>query len=173
MHRVGVSNDVFFNNSIEQIVTLAARHAIPVMYPSREYVVAGGLISYGARSIKGCDIVINTPAAQQFAMIVHELATNALKYGALSAPGGRIIIEGSTEGDTFFKFVWSEHGGPPVVVPSRKGFGTAILIDTAKQLAQNVSVNYDPNGLRYELQVAVRDIKAAPSPTASGTAASA
>jgi putative ABC transport system substrate-binding protein len=43
-----VPNDVLFNNSIKQIVALAARHAIPVMYPSREYVVAGGLISYGA-----------------------------------------------------------------------------------------------------------------------------
>jgi two-component sensor histidine kinase len=125
-------------------------------------------------SVTGCDIIINTPAAQQFAMIVHELATNALKYGALSALSGRIIIEGSTErmnGDAFFKFMWTEHGGPPVVVPSRKGFGTAIIIDAAKQFAQNVSMNYDPNGLRYELQVPLRNIQAAPSPIASGAAA--
>jgi two-component sensor histidine kinase len=120
-------------------------------------------------TMNGCDIVIDTPAAQHFAMIVHELATNALKYGALSVPGGRISIEGSTEqinGDTLFRFLWSEHGGPPVVVPSRKGFGTAILIDAAKQLAQNVSVNYNPNGLRYELQVPLRTIQASPSPRA-------
>jgi two-component sensor histidine kinase len=107
-------------------------------------------------TVNGCDIVINTPAAQHFAMIVHELATNALKYGALSLPGGRIRIEGSTE----------QINGAPVLVPSRKGFGTAILIDAAKQVAQNVSVNYDPNGLRYELQVLLRTIQVSPSPSA-------
>jgi two-component sensor histidine kinase len=120
-------------------------------------------------TVNGCDIIINTPAAQHFAMIVHELATNALKYGALSVPDGRIRIEGSTEqinGAALFRFLWSEHGGPPVLVPSRKGFGTAILIDAAKQVAQDVSVNYDPNGLRYELQVPLRTIQASPSPRA-------
>jgi two-component sensor histidine kinase len=127
-------------------------------------------------TVNGCEIVINTPAAQHFAMIVHELATNAMKYGALSVPGGRVIIEGVTEqinGGALFRLRWTEHGGPPVLVPSRRGFGTAIIIDAAKQFAQNVSMSYDPNGLRYELQVAVRDIQAPPSPIASGAAESA
>ena len=119
-------------------------------------------------TVNGCNIFINTPAAQQFAMIVHELATNALKYGALSSPHGRIIIEGKTQemnGHSLFTFQWREHGGPPVTVPTRKGFGSAILGDAAKQFAQNVSVDYNPKGLRYELQVPLRSIQASPPPS--------
>jgi two-component sensor histidine kinase len=76
-------------------------------------------------------------------------------------------IEGKTQemnGHSLFTFQWSEHGGPPVTVPTRKGFGSAILGDAAKQFAQNVSVDYNPKGLRYELQVPLRSIQALPPP---------
>ena len=81
-------------------------------------------------SVSGCDLVVNTPTAQNFALIVHELATNAVKYGALSSPEGRIRIDGSIEGVAGkgqFRFVWRELGGPLVIAPTRKGFGTEIL----------------------------------------------
>ena len=83
------------------------------------------LVNYSEHlSASGCDIVINARAAHQFALIAHELATNALKYGALSAPGGRIAITGNVDqlnGASTFSFLWKESGGPQVTQPTRKG----------------------------------------------------
>jgi PAS domain S-box-containing protein len=115
-------------------------------------------------SLSGCDIVVNTPAAQQFALMVHELATNAVKYGALSVPDGRISIECNIEranGDGTFSFLWKETGGPIVSVPKRKGFGSVILLDEAKQFGQHVALNYDPQGLSYERRFPLSAIEAA------------
>jgi PAS domain S-box-containing protein len=114
-------------------------------------------------NVGGCDIIINPSAAQQFAFIVHELATNALKYGALSAPDGRVWIEGKIDrlnGGGTFSFAWTETGGPPVTRPTRKGFGSVILLDSAKQFGQSVVLNYAPRGLRYELQLQLSAIEA-------------
>jgi PAS domain S-box-containing protein len=113
--------------------------------------------------VSGCDIVVTPGAAQQFALIIHELATNALKYGALSAPDGRVSISGKiegTDGDGRFCFTWHESGGPTVTPPSRRGFGSVILLDAAKQFGQNVALNYAPDGLNYELQIALSAILA-------------
>jgi two-component sensor histidine kinase len=114
-------------------------------------------------SVRGCDLVINTPAAQSFAMIIHELATNAAKYGALSCPEGRIDVEGNLEGahgKRQFRFVWKESGGPRPTPPSRKGFGSAILFDAAKQFGESVQANYAPEGLVYELDIPLSTIEA-------------
>jgi two-component system, chemotaxis family, CheB/CheR fusion protein len=113
--------------------------------------------------VRGCDIILSTPAAHQFALALHELATNAAKYGALSIPGGRVSIECDvkrTNGDGTFSFVWKEAGGPPVSAPNRKGFGNVILVDGAKQFASHVALNYEPEGLRYELRCALSAIEA-------------
>jgi two-component sensor histidine kinase len=112
----------------------------------------------------GCDIVINARAAHQFALIAHELATNALKHGALSTSGGRISITGNVEqlnGASTFSFLWTESGGPLVSEPTQKGFGSVILVDAAKQFGHRVAVNYDPQGLSYELVVPLSQIEAA------------
>jgi two-component sensor histidine kinase len=101
--------------------------------------------------------------AQQFALIVHELATNALKYGALSTHAGRVSIEGKTErldGSGTFTFVWRETGGPAATKASRRGFGSFILLDSAKRFGQAVEVDYSPRGLCYELQVQLNTIEA-------------
>jgi PAS domain S-box-containing protein len=118
-----------------------------------------------SRQVKfaGCDIVVNPSAAQQFALIIHELATNALKYGALSSPAGRISIEGKIErlnGSGTFTLVWRETGGPTVTKPSRRGFGSVILLDSAKHFGESVELDYAPRGLCYELQVQLNTIEA-------------
>jgi PAS domain S-box-containing protein len=118
-------------------------------------------------SFNGCDLVVNTAAAQQFALMIHELVTNAIKYGALSAPDGRILIQCDIErdnGDGTFSFLWKETGGPIVVPPKRKGFGSVILLDAARQFGKQVALNYSPEGLRYELRVRLSAIEAAKSP---------
>jgi PAS domain S-box-containing protein len=116
--------------------------------------------------VSGCDIVVGPSAAQQFALIIHELATNALKYGALSAPDGRVSIEGRAErldGGGVFSLLWKERGGPQVSPPTRKGFGSVILLDSATQFGR-VTMNYAPEGLSYELQVSLSAIEASKGP---------
>jgi PAS domain S-box-containing protein len=117
----------------------------------------------GQVDIAGCAIVVSPSAAQQFALIIHELATNALKYGALSAPDGRVSIEGKivrVDGSGTFSFVWRETGGPPVTRPTRKGFGSVILLDLARQFGENAVLDYAPQGLRYEVQLQLGAIEA-------------
>jgi PAS domain S-box-containing protein len=97
-------------------------------------------------TVDGCEIAVTPRAAQQFAMIIHELATNALKYGALSSQDGRVSISCKTEryiGGGSFVFLWKESGGPRVSPPTRRGFGSVILLEAAEQFG-NVAVNYPP-----------------------------
>ena len=113
-------------------------------------------------NVSGCDIVVNARAAHQFALITHELSTNAIKYGALSASGGHISITGNVDqlnGASTFSFLWKESGGPLVSQPTRKGFGSVILVDAAKQFGECVTVDYDPQGLSYELVVPLSQIE--------------
>ncbi len=112
-------------------------------------------------NVSGCDIMVNSPAAQQFALTVHELATNAVKYGALSAPNGQISIECDVERvNGTFSFSWKETGGPIVLPPKRKGFGSIILLERAKQFAKHVALDYEPDGLRYEVRFPLSTIEA-------------
>jgi len=126
-------------------------------------------------SIAGCDIVVSPSATQQFALIFHELATNALKYGALSTPDGRVSIVGKIDrlvGAGTFSFVWREAGGPVVTAPTRRGFGSVILLDSAKQFGQSVTLEYLRDGVRYELQIllsAIEALKAFAKPESSAT----
>jgi PAS domain S-box-containing protein len=108
-------------------------------------------------TVEGCNIMVNTTAAQNFALITNELATNAAKYGALSVATGEVAIRGRVEqidgAEPSFLFQWQELGGPTVTTPTRKGFGTMMLMELAKQLGQLVALDYEPPGLRYELRV--------------------
>jgi two-component system CheB/CheR fusion protein len=103
----------------------------------------------------GPAVMLSPKAAQTFALLVHELATNAIKYGALSQPGGRITIDWSTEDgetETRFKFRWQERDGPPIVPPTHQGFGR-ILIEraAAQEFGAQPTIDYAPEGLSYEI----------------------
>jgi two-component sensor histidine kinase len=143
-----------------------------------DQIISEELISFASQvSCTGCSLPLNTPAAQNFALIVHELATNAVKHGALSRPEGRITIQGCTqscEGRDLFAFTWTESGGPAVHRPHRKGFGSSILNGMAKRFAENVEVTYRPEGLVYELQVGLGSVAAslAMKPALQGAAES-
>jgi PAS domain S-box-containing protein len=117
-------------------------------------------VHLGRIELSGCDVVITLNAAQQFALFIHELSTNALKYGALSAPGGRVRISGTIDrSEGVFTFCWQESGGPRVAIPTRKGFGSLMLIDAARQFAEKASMDFEPEGLRYELRIALKVIE--------------
>jgi PAS domain S-box-containing protein len=113
-------------------------------------------------TIEGCNIIVDTTAAQNFALITNELATNAAKYGALSVANGEVVIRGRVEqidgAEPAFVFQWHERGGPTVAMPTRKGFGTVLLTELAKQLGDLVALKYEPHGLRYELRTPMRTL---------------
>ena len=112
-------------------------------------------------TVDGCEITVMPRAAQQFAMIVHELATNAVKYGALSVPDGRVSISGKIDGydgARFFVFSWKETGGPRVAQPTRRGFGSAILLEGTEQFG-TVAMKYLPDGLIYQLHLDLKAIE--------------
>ena len=115
-------------------------------------------------NLSGSDIVVNTLAARQFALSAHELATNSVKYGALSVSAGRIAVALDVQrasGDGTLSFLWKETGGPKVLPPKRKGFGSVILLNGVKQFAGEVALEYEPDGLRYAARFPLSSIEAA------------
>ena len=103
----------------------------------------------------GPEVVLAPRAAQTFALVVHELATNASKYGALSAAGsGRVVIDWSiigTDGDGRFQFRWRERGGPTVAEPERSGFGRMLMERAAAdEFGAQPKLSFAPEGLTYE-----------------------
>lgn len=100
---------------------------------------------------EGPDVELSATQALAFGMILHELATNAAKYGALSLPTGQVATEWSVCGD-ILQFRWRESGGPPVSVPSRHGFGSRLLARiVASDLSGQIALDYEPSGLRCSI----------------------
>ena len=85
--------------------------------------------------------------------ILHELGTNAMKYGALSQLDGVVHLRWEVVSQTppLFKFVWREDKGPPVVKPANVGFGSRLLQAAARDLGGEAQLSFDPSGVRVEL----------------------
>lgn len=126
-----------------------------------EYLLAEELLAYNVREgeqlrISGPALRLQPKAAEIFALAIHELATNALKYGALSRAGGRIevswrIDEAASPPQLIFD--WTERGGPKVAA-QRKGFGTELLERTmAFELKGSTVLTFDPAGVRCVVTV--------------------
>jgi two-component sensor histidine kinase/CHASE1-domain containing sensor protein len=117
----------------------------------------GELSPFGARvAMHGPAVRVNSQMAQHFAMAVHELATNAVKYGALSSPLGRVAIDWSVkegaDGERF-RFSWVEEGGPPASEPGREGFGQTLLRRLiGSTVGAEPEIEYAPTGLRYTFE---------------------
>jgi PAS domain S-box-containing protein len=108
-------------------------------------------------AIEGPEVRLNREAAQGIGMALHELATNAIKHGALSNQHGRITIAWSCDDDVF-TICWQENGGPAVEPPLRRGFGYTVLTRLAEAaVSGHVSVDYNPSGLRWELTCSARN----------------
>jgi two-component sensor histidine kinase len=102
----------------------------------------------------GPDVLLNPRVAQTFALVVHELATNATKYGALSLPDGQVAMHWSIEGigaESRFKFQWQERNGPPVIPPTRQGFGHMVIEKAAAQDFGLPKIKFASEGLSYEI----------------------
>lgn len=119
-------------------------------------ILTGELKGFSDRvSITGPDIVLSPDIVQDFALIVHELATNAVKHGSLSTSAGRVVVESVVEGDRpdpLYRFVWREVGGPTVVAPVETGFGSVLLEAAPQKFADNVRSDFRPTGLVFEME---------------------
>ncbi|MFC7475202.1 HWE histidine kinase domain-containing protein [Dankookia sp. GCM10030260] len=107
--------------------------------------------------LRGPPVVLPAVAAQPVAMAVHELATNAVKHGALSVPGGMLAVRWTVRParPTRLRLRWAEAGGPPVAgAPARRGFGSRVLEGTVRgQLGGAVELDWAASGLVCELDV--------------------
>jgi two-component sensor histidine kinase len=108
-------------------------------------------------TIAGPSIVLPPQMAQNFTLVLHELATNSAKYGALSTDAGKIMVSWTVERNgsgLMLKFKWQESEGPPVVPPARHGFGTRLL----KAVFSEVRLDYAVEGLRCEIDVPLNSL---------------
>jgi two-component sensor histidine kinase len=102
-------------------------------------------------SLSGPQVLLPPEHVQAMSMTVHELATNASKYGALSTTTGELAIAWSRASDGAVTLVWSEAGGPQVPEPTREGFGSRLISQLSRQLGGEVRYDWRPQGLRAEL----------------------
>jgi PAS domain S-box-containing protein len=101
--------------------------------------------------LEGPQVLLEPNAAQAIAVILHELATNAAKYGALSAAKGKIDLTWLHEADGKLIIRWTEMGGPAVRAPTRQGFGGRVIQQMIRQLEGKAHIDWRPEGLICEI----------------------
>lgn len=111
--------------------------------------------------VAGPMVRIGTGSIANFALLLHEFATNAVKYGALSTPDGHVDIEWSLK-EHQLRFVWSEHGGPPIKNEKRSaGFGSLLASAAVEdQLGGRIDRDWKPEGLTIHLSVPIAPLSA-------------
>jgi two-component sensor histidine kinase len=108
---------------------------------------------------RGPEVRVSAAAATSFSLAFHELATNAVKHGALSTDSGRVEILWEVR-DGVLHLTWEEIGGPPVVTPTRRGFGTTIIEKAlAASIQGSATLHYRPAGLVMEVVTDVAKLK--------------
>jgi PAS domain S-box-containing protein len=103
--------------------------------------------------IEGSNVLLAQDAAQTIAVAIHELATNAAKYGSLSREEGRVDVAWSRTEDGRLVIRWIETGGPHVYTPSHRGFGTRVIDNMIRGLKGGASFNWRPEGLECRIAI--------------------
>src|SRR5581483_5290295 len=107
-------------------------------------------------TIVGDNLTISSGPAVSLSMMIHELCTNAIKYGSLSVPNGKVSIEWTVSNEVPRRFIlrWVETGGPIVKSPSRKSFGSRLIEQALPgQLQGDARLQYEPGGLICEINI--------------------
>ena len=116
-------------------------------------IVRAELRPYAERTkVNGIRVILSPQYAQNFTLALHELATNAAKYGALSNGSGKVSVSWAItrqSRNNNLKFKWQESGGPPVAVPTRHGFGTTLV----KATFPDARIDYAVKGLSCEIEI--------------------
>jgi two-component sensor histidine kinase len=150
----------------ERIGALARAHDALVKTEWRgaslEGVVRAELAVFADRVAVGGPMVFLKPSAvQSFGLVLHELATNAVKYGALSVPNGSVSVRWETTGSGSareLRLRWQEKDGHAVAAPSSKGFGTTLLESAWGEHRTNF--RYAPEGFSYDVRVPLEQVTA-------------
>ncbi len=124
-------------------------------------VVQATLASFPADRVRvnGPELPIGARTAMSLSLLIHELATNAVKHGALSVPAGHVLIDWAiNEGQLEMR--WVERGGPPAIAPTRRGFGSRI-INMGLTGSGDVKLHYASDGLTVEMTAPVRQVQQA------------
>jgi two-component system CheB/CheR fusion protein len=161
--RTASSIDEFYQGFVGRIVSLAQTHTLLTedywQTASLTQLLRNELGPYDDESdrrvtIEGPAVELTSEAAVPIGMAIHELTTNAAKYGALS-DGGRVEVAWAVKGEPgrpMLHFSWVEAGGPPVRPPQRQGFGSRLLQRVlATQLQAEVHMDFAPEGLRFTM----------------------
>ena len=116
----------------------------------------------GRIHVSGPALDLTAKQALSLSLALHELATNATKYGALSAPSGTIDVTWNctvTEGQRLLRFKWRERGGPAVSPPTRRGFGSRLIESTlSSDFGSSVKVDYLPEGVVCSFETKLDDL---------------
>ena len=144
---LGSAHDILFQGPVE------AAGVLPII---RNAVTLHDNGIHGRCHLSGPDVDVGPRGALMFALMMHELATNAVKYGSLSSDTGIVTITWSLEEEdeeTTFVLLWRESGGPPVLPPSRQGFGTRLIQGALTgAVGGKVTLEFPPQGVtcRFE-----------------------
>jgi PAS domain S-box-containing protein len=144
-------------------------HGAPLADLVRQQLVPFVGIQSSRFEIAGPDIVITAEAAQAIGLAIHELATNAIKYGALSESGGKVSVSWTFDGKSGaaepLLLNWIERDGPPVAPPSRKGFGHVVIGEMVERsLGGKVAMEFASEGLKWRVSIPATNLVSEPPP---------
>jgi two-component sensor histidine kinase/CheY-like chemotaxis protein len=165
------SSQEFVKKFSSRVQALAVNHDLLVKSQWRSIdaseLIGGQLAHFGDLVGKrilfdGPPIRVSSAAAQSIGMVVHELSTNTVKYGALSGEPGRIEIAweiDSNSANPVFSIRWTEHDGPPVVAPTHQGFGTTVVTKMVEMSLDGETVlEYSSTGLIWKLACPLKNV---------------
>jgi len=174
--RKTVSLDAFLKTLSGRLDAMASAHTLLTATRWRGaeigHIAAAELggVACGQAHWRGPPILLNPRATNALTLALHELATNAVKYGALSTEPGRVEVVWDERPGGGFELTWVERGGPPVAPPSRRGFGSTLLERvTGRELGGSAVVEFRPDGVRAAL-CADASALAEAAPPAAGAA---
>jgi two-component sensor histidine kinase len=121
-----------------------------------QHVLAPYQPTSGRLILSGPAVALDEAVSQCLSMILHELATNSVKYGSLTVPGGSVTLSWQLDGGTL-QLRWKESDGPPVEPPTRDGFGSRVIERCVRdQLGGEISRHWHRSGVEYEVAVPLR-----------------
>ncbi|WP_344708026.1 HWE histidine kinase domain-containing protein [Sphingomonas swuensis] len=157
------------------LLTKSRWEGVSLMNLIREEMDHFGDSDGGVTLVGGPEVVLSPKAALSLSLALHELVTNAAKYGALSSAGGRVTVRWDLTPEAGLALQWRETGGPAVQPPSRKGFGTTLIQRAlSMETGGRSQVRFEPAGVECDISLPassiVRTSEAAPTPLAESAA---
>jgi two-component sensor histidine kinase len=125
----------------------------------REIIDGHLIVTDPSRIMKsGPPVQLDPQVALHVALMLHELGTNSVKYGALSKPGGIVKLDWSVNVGKL-ELHWAESGGPPVKAPLKRGFGTILIEQTVRGEGGHSEMQIEAEGLRWDITIPIQSEK--------------